>query len=200
MFCPKSSPSLLTYIGASHVRNLFVFNKLRRGQGEKIRWSSCPPPFLPANFKAGRSQGFHNHVRHRFLSLSLLLGRRRCSEEKRRGIFLSEILDANSLVRSESFCGKESEFFSSFFSWFFRVFFLRIWVVKADELKKREQAIWPWLELPAFLSRSCVTHYELLPCPWGGWYVHPLTSLIDRLITMCFLFFLFLIAWIAGNL
>jgi hypothetical protein len=77
------------------------------------------------------------------LSRSLLLGRRRCSEEKRRGISLSEVLDANSLVRSESFCGEEFKFFSSFFFLNFLVFCLRIWVVKADELKKREQATWP---------------------------------------------------------
>jgi len=117
---------------------------------EQLKWWAdyvciCPLPFLPANFKeqTGRSQGFHNHVRHASLSLSLLLGRRRCSEEKRRGISLSEVLDANSLVRSESFCGEEFKFFSSFFFLNFLVFCLRIWVVKADELKKREQATWP---------------------------------------------------------
>jgi hypothetical protein len=55
------------------------FNKLPRGQGEKIRWSSsndrqtmcacahsiCLPSFLPTDFKeqAGRTQGLHNRVR-----------------------------------------------------------------------------------------------------------------------------------------
>jgi len=77
---------------------------------------------LPAALSASEFQGA-GRQKPRFsqscaqpICLSLLLGRRRYSEEKRRGIFLSEILDANSLVRSESFCGEESEFFSSFFS------------------------------------------------------------------------------------
>jgi hypothetical protein len=55
-----------------------VFKKLRRGQGEKIRWSIYKRvqtvcafvhfvsmrPLLPTNFKeqAGKNQGFHNHV------------------------------------------------------------------------------------------------------------------------------------------
>jgi hypothetical protein len=79
---------------------------------------------LPASLYASEFQGAgRRRQKPRFsqsralpITLSLLLGRRRCSEEKRRGIFLSEILHANSLVRSESFCGEESEFFGSFFS------------------------------------------------------------------------------------
>jgi len=55
------------------------FNKLRRGPGEKIRWSSSKgrqimcasahsirlPSFLPTDFKeqAGRTQGLHNRAR-----------------------------------------------------------------------------------------------------------------------------------------
>jgi hypothetical protein len=79
---------------------------------------------LPASLSASEFQGARRQAEAKVLTimcathlfLSLLLGRRRCCEEKRRGIFLSQIIDANSLVRSESFCGEESEFFSSFLS------------------------------------------------------------------------------------
>jgi hypothetical protein len=85
---------------------------------------------LPASLSASEFQGAGRQAEAKVftimcathLFLSLLLGRRRCCEEKRRGIFLSQILDANSLLRSESFCGEESEFFSSFFPVFLGVF------------------------------------------------------------------------------